>query len=375
MADTRPLVVHVIYRFGTGGLENGLVNLINHMPIEHFRHAVVCIESSSGFAQRLERADVQIYEMQRSQAGVWRLRWRLFQLFRRIKPDIVHTRNLSGLDALLPARLAGCRTVHSEHGFEMDDLYGRARKQALLRRLHAPLIQRHVGLSQQLVRLMCERWGAVRRRTQHICNGVDTDRFKPASGARHALLPVELQGPALCVIGTVGRVTAIKDQATLLRAVAAVLDRRPMWRSILRVVVIGDGPMLGELRSLVAELGLSGQAWLPGGRDDVAALMQAFDVFVLPSLNEGISNTLLEAMATGLPLLATRVGGNIELLSADCGAGFAPGDVAGLSQLIEVYVQDEGLRLQHGVAARRRAEQHFSLQTMLDAYQDAYQSV
>ncbi|HEY1091451.1 MAG TPA: glycosyltransferase [Burkholderiaceae bacterium] len=360
-----------------GGLENGVVNLINGMPADRFRHAVVCIEDSSDFSQRIHDKSVQVHVLQRSRIGTWRLRWRLFRLFRRLRPDVVHTRNMSGLDALLPARLAGCHTVHSEHGFDVDNLNGQARKPALLRRLHAPLVQRYLCVSRDLARIMAERWGAKAALIKQVYNGVDCDKFAPPEGKRHDLLPAALQGEGLFVVGTVGRAQAVKDQATLLRAVAAVLVRRPELRARLRVAVIGDGPLLEALRALASELGLADIAWLPGARDDVAALLQAMNLFVLPSLNEGISNTLLEAMATGLPLLATAVGGNVELLGSEglVGATFTPGDSGTLAGMIENYIDDERLVARQAEAARARALDSFSLSTMMAAYADVYSDV
>lgn len=376
--ERRPLlIVHVIHRFQIGGLENGVVNLINRLPRERFRHVLVCVEDfDPEFARRIERDDVELIAMHRSQVGVWRMRWRLWRLLRRLRPDVVHSRNLSGLDALLPARLAGIKTLHSEHGFDMGDLHGRSAKLALLRRLHAPLVLRYLCVSHDLKRIMSEQWGIAADRIRQIYNGVDTDRFKPAQPPRHELMPVDKQGSQLFVIGTIGRVQPVKDQATLLRAVALLIGRRPEWRQRLRVAVIGDGPQLSELQALAGVLGIEGETWFTGARHDVADLLQALDLFVLPSLNEGISNTLLEAMATGLPLLATRVGGNVELVNEGVvGATFQPGDAQSLSVMIENYASDAGLCARHGQAARQRALRQFSLAAMMAAYQDAYETL
>ena len=122
VSKTPIFIVHVIHHLHTGGLENGLVNLINHLPRDRFRHAVVCVEDFSDFKQRIERDDVEVYAMHRSRIGVWRLRWRLLKLLSELKPDIVHSRNMSGLDALLPARSLGIKTIHSEHGYDVDDV-------------------------------------------------------------------------------------------------------------------------------------------------------------------------------------------------------------------------------------------------------------
>ena len=307
-------IMHVIHHLVIGGMENGIVNLINRLPRGRFRHVVVCIEDYSDFARRIERDDVELIACHRSQIGIWRLRWQLFTLFRRLRPDIVHSRNLSGLDALLPARLAGCKTLHSEHGFDIDNLNGAASKPALLRRFHEPFVRGYICVSKDLRRLMIEQWGIPVAKVRQIYNGVDTELFTVAHFDRYEMFPEVLRGDDLFVVGTVGRVRAIKDQATLLRAVAYVLEHQPRLRERLRLVLVGDGPQLAELKTMVDSLGIAAQCWLPGARNDVATIMQSFDLFVLPSLNEGISNTLLEAMATGLPVLATAVGGNVELV-------------------------------------------------------------
>lgn len=375
--QSQPLLIcHVIHHLVIGGMENGVVNLINRLPHGRFRHVVVCIEDSSDFADRIERDDVQVIALHRSKIGTWRLRWRLFRLFARLRPDIVHSRNLSGLDALLPARLAGSKTVHSEHGFDVDNLSGSAARPALLRRLHAPLVKRYVCVSHDLRRLMTEQWGLAAERVRQIYNGVDTDSFLPAPQRPQDLLPAALRGPGLFIVGTVGRVRPIKDQATLLRALGLLLQRRPEWRARLRLALIGDGPLLDELQALAGELGIAEQCWFSGARHDVAALMRTLDLFVLPSLNEGISNTLLEAMSTGLPALATAVGGNVELLGEGVvGATFVPGDHQGLAAMIENYASDAALCARHGAAAREWVQRRFSLQAMVASYQDVYETL
>ena len=159
-----PLVLHVIHHLTTGGLENGLVNLINAMPRTAFRHAIACIEDYSSFRDRLADPSVEVVALHRSRIGVWRMRRELFRLFRRLKPAIVHTRNLSGLDAQLPARAAGVRRiVHGEHGWDVDDIHGTGRRPALLRRLHAPLVDRYITVSKDLERYLVQRSASRRR--------------------------------------------------------------------------------------------------------------------------------------------------------------------------------------------------------------------
>ncbi|MGS0753807.1 glycosyltransferase [Roseateles sp. GG27B] len=130
------------------------------------------------------------------------------------------------------------------------------------------------------------------------------------------------------------------------------------------------------MRRLASELGITEQTWFAGARQDVAALLQTLDLFVLPSLNEGISNTLLEAMATGLPLLATAVGGNVELLTDGVvGSTFIPGDHCSLAVMISRYYLQPDLRAAQGAAARAHAVQSFSLQAMVSHYQAVYETL
>ncbi len=375
--ETRPLILHVIHQLAMGGLENGLVNLINHMPASHFRHAIACVEDYSDFRLRIARQDVEVYALHRSRIGVWRLRGELFQLCRRLRPTIVHTRNLSGLDALLPARLAGVPfCVHGEHGWDVDNLKGERWKPTLLRRLHTPLVNGYVTVSKDLERYLVERVGVGRGRIWQVYNGVDTERFVPRPVRDLSALPAGFAGADSFIVGTVGRLQAVKDQATLVRAFAALLRSVPAAASRMRLVIVGDGALSQPLRALVEQLGIASQVWFAGACNAVPRIMASFDVFVLPSLSEGISNTILEAMACGLPILATAVGGNLELVQeSQSGRLFQPGDVAGLARLLADYGSDPSLRRAHGEQARQSAVERFSLGAMVANYQAVYENL
>ncbi|HRK79403.1 MAG TPA: glycosyltransferase, partial [Thiobacillus sp.] len=133
------------------------------------------------------------------------------------------------------------------------------------------------------------------------------------------------------------------------------------------------GPARGVCQALLQQAGLAHLAWLPGERDDIAEIMRAFDVFVLPSKNEGISNTVLEAQASGLPVIATAVGGNVELVKADVnGMLVAPGDINDMAQALLGYLDSPARIAEHGGQARRQAEQRFSIAAMAEAYARVY---
>jgi glycosyltransferase involved in cell wall biosynthesis len=141
----------------------------------------------------------------------------------------------------------------------------------------------------------------------------------------------------------------------------------------LRLLLVGDGPMRGQLQELAVELGMAGQVEFAGARNDTPEMLRRMSVFVLPSVNEGISNTILEAMATGLPVVAGRVGGNPELVQHDItGLLYDPRESNALERALQSYLDDSGLRRAHGRAGRERAVQHFGLDSMVKRYVDLY---
>ncbi len=369
-----PLILHVIHHLRTGGLENGLVNLINKMPESVYRHAIVCVEDYSDFRERIQRQDVDVIALHRSQIGVWKMQKELYSLCRRLRPAIIHTRNQSGLDALLPAWLARvpCR-IHSEHGWDIDNIDGKKRKPALLRRLHAPLVSGYITVSKHLADYLVTQVRIDARRITQIYNGVDTEKFYPSSNKMVNLLPRSFQGSDLVIIGAVGRIQAVKDQATLLKAFAALITKRPNLRTNLRLVIVGDGPLLADLRQIAENSLVADLTWFAGAQENIPDWLRLMDIFVLPSLNEGISNTLLEAMASGIPVIATQVGGNPELIEAGRnGDFFACGDQLALLGLLDRYVQDQALRSTYGAASRQIVLQRFSMQAMVEQYQQIY---
>jgi sugar transferase (PEP-CTERM/EpsH1 system associated) len=369
-----PLIVHVIYHLAVGGLENGLVNVINRMPEDRYRHAIISLNDYTDFRNRIKNPNVEVYVLHKHPGKDLRLYGKLWRLLRRLKPDIVHTRNLATLESQLPALVAGVPyRLHGEHGRDIDDLDGTSRKYQLLRRLFRPMIHRYIALSLDLQRYLQEQIGIPERKISHICNGVDTGKFTPASARAKTVLPGDFSAADKIVIGTVGRMEAVKDQITLVHAFVRLVQEHPGGHECLRLIMIGDGALREPARSILEAAGLAQIAWLPGEREDVPDLLRAMDVFVLPSLAEGISNTILEAMASGLPVVATDVGGNRELVDQHTTGLLVPrGDPVALADAIRVYVDNPDLRRLHGANARKRSEDEFSLDTMVQRYQDIY---
>jgi sugar transferase (PEP-CTERM/EpsH1 system associated) len=378
-ADPRPLVLHVFHRFDVGGLENGVVNLINHMPADAYRHAILALTEVTDFRKRIRRDDVEYISLKKPPGHLFRLYPRLYRIFRQLRPTIVHSRNLAALEVTVPAWAAGVPVrIHGEHGYDVGDLDGNNRKYRWVRRAYSPFVSRFVALSQDLARYLTGRVGVAPGRVVQIYNGVDAERFHPAVTPAPTLTGEAIPGcpfgrPDHWLVGTVGRMQTVKNQTLLARAFIRALELAPALRARLRLVMIGDGPLRAEVLHLLETADASELAWLPGKRDDVPAVLRGLDTFVLPSLAEGISNTILEAMASGLPVIATAVGGNPELVSEGrTGVLVPPGEVEAMAQAIIDCAEDSGRARAAGRAGRAEVERRFSLKAMVDAYRELY---
>ncbi|MDP2005215.1 MAG: TIGR03088 family PEP-CTERM/XrtA system glycosyltransferase [Rubrivivax sp.] len=371
--DRRPLVMHVLHRFDTGGLENGVVNLINHMPASAYRHMVVALTEVTDFRLRLRHADVECLALHKPPGHGARLYPRLWRLLRERRPAIVHTRNLAALEMQVPAWL--CRVpvrIHGEHGRDVSDLDGSSPRYQRVRRLYAPFVSHYIALSRDLAGYLTGPVGIAPGRIAQIYNGVDDQRFTPAPQ------PVVIAGcpfaaPAHWLVGTVGRMQTVKDQTLLARAFVRALALQPALRERLRLVMVGEGPLRAASQQVLEEAGAAALAWLPGERHDVSDVMRGLSCFALPSLAEGISNTILESMATGLPVVATAVGGNAELVDHGRTGEVVPAaDVEAFAQALVRMAADPGRAAAMGRAGRAEVERRFSLQAMVASYQQLY---
>lgn len=369
-----PLVVHIIHELGTGGLENGLVNIINRSPPGRYRHAIVCLTAAREFARRVTAPDVQVIELHKRPGHDLGLYWRLWKTLRTLRPAIVHTRNLATLEMqFVAALLPGVKHVHGEHGRDVFDLHGTNRKYNLLRKAARLVVNRYIAVSEDLAQWMIETVGVPAAKVRQIYNGVDPDRFHPRMGARPDVAPSGFLPVDALVLGTVGRLAEVKNQGSLLRAAHQVSQRHPELNARLRVIIIGDGPMVPSLRQQVIDLGMERNVWLAGDRCDIPALLQCMDVFVLPSLGEGISNTVLEAMASGLPVVATRVGGNPELVKDGMNGCLVPvGDDEALATAIAGLCASAERREEMGRNALSRIRASFDWQRTVAEYIEVY---
>lgn len=368
-------VVHLVYRFVPGGLENVIVQLIHSLPRKSFRHTVIALaDIDPDFAQRVEGPPTQLFSLNKPPGQPFFLYPRFYRLLRRLRPDVLHSCNLAALEFMPIAALAGVPLrIHSEHGMDIGELRGKAFRYGILRRLYSPFVSAYVAVSNGQA-AMLKRIAPARATVHLIHNGVDVDAFRP----RKSNDPLPSDFPFLpgsdWIVGTVGRQVDIKNPLLLVDAFIAFTrseyahGRRP------RLVMVGDGDLHNLIAKRMRAAGMEEDLWLPGARADIADIMRSLDCFVLPSLSEATSCTLLEAMASALPIVATDVGGTAAVLAyGQCGALIPSGDAVALGDALRNCYEQRGNDLRPQVAFSR-ARTHYGLPKVAQRYAQLFTS-
>ena len=366
-----PLVAHVIYALGTGGLENGLVNIINRACPQRYRHVIICLTRAEGFESRITAPNVEVISLRKRPGHDLSVYWRLWRALLSLRPAIVHTRNLAALEMqVIAALIPGVKRVHGEHGRDIHDIDGTNKKYNFLRKSLRPIVHRYIAVSQDLAQWLAQVVEVPTGKIKQIYNGVDQLRFSPGPGS--VSTPTGFMAADNKIIGTVGRLAEVKDQLALIEAFNLLIQGESRQKQ-LRLIIVGDGPMYQTLCDKIAELGLASYVWMPGDREDIPELLRMMDVFVLPSLGEGISNTLLEAMATGLPLVATRVGGNPELIEDGINGCLVPvGDAVALASHLKDILADPQTLALYGENSLHKVRQCFDWDSTVEQYLAVY---
>ena len=356
-------VLHIVLSLETGGLENGVVNLVNHADTTVFHVDVLCLRAQGALAQRVPPEQVLFTQPAVAIAAAIK---RIYQVCRAGGYDIVHTHGWATLLAgFIGARLARVPVViNGEHGV----LYDQSRLQRWLQRCLFNAVTLNLSVCDDLVKQIAQRFAVDKQLFRVIINGVDTQKFAPDVTLRQQLRDQFKLQDEVTVIGSVGRLVPIKNYPLLLRAFANV--RQAGYP--VSLMLVGDGSERAALQQLASELSITEQVIFTGQQHNIAAHLQAMDIFVLPSFSEGLSNTLLEAMACGLPVLASDVGGNPEIVNAQTGALFASDDEAALTATLIQWVSQPSQRLQLAASARDYCLTRHAISAMVRTYEQTY---
>lgn len=366
-------VLHVVQSMETGGLENGIVNLVNHSNSDDFIVDILCLREKGELAQRINNPNSQVFFDGNNDHGKLLAIKKVYRQCKRYQYDIVHSHGYATmLASYIGGSLAGCPyIINGEHG----TLYHDSKKEILLQRFLFNRMKLNLSVSQVLTDTICQLFSVSQQKFKTIINGVDTEKFQPEKVSQNikGSLRKELQlSPENIIIGSVGRLVTVKNYPSLIRAMKLVKEEVPGAKLLLA----GDGAERSKLENLISELKLSDQVYLLGRRDDVADLMKLYDVFVLPSFSEGLSNTLLESMSSGTPVVASNVGGNAEIVAEGSSGYLYPSDdVDSLAKILINLIQEKDNCLSLGRQARKHIEDNFSIATMVKNYEDTYQDI
>jgi len=363
-------IMHILHTLGTAGLQKGVVNIANQLNSNGFEISICCLEESGTFEKRLNPG-TKVFVMNKPPGIDYTLPLRLAKLFRREKTMIVHTHSVGTyLYGAIGAKLAWMpRIIHGEHG-DLHQPSGSRPIDINIRRYLSHITDVIHTVSADLKNSLVRMTGIKPEKIVTILNGVELDKFKIAQNPQlRKILGIGMKD---LVIGTVSRLSPVKNFELLIQVIPEI-NHTGLYP---KVLFVGDGPSRPNLESLTKQYGLEKQIIFLGDRSDVPDLLNVMDIFILTSFSEGLSNSIMEAMAAGLPVVATNVGGNPELvIHNETGFLFPSQDASILAQQIIELTNDPEKRHRMGLAGRKRMEEFFTLEKMIRNYENLYRSV
>lgn len=363
-------VCHVLYGLGIGGIETLAVKLFNRMDRSRFEHVVINLTPADDLVSEIEPGAARLYFLNKGPGSDLRIFPEITRIMLQERPDVVHTRNwttlIEGVVPSIAARVSG--RVHSFDGLNADNLGEEPARRIWAQRLLLKRVQKIVARSEAMRDAMAGQLKLDPSTIQLIADGIDLARYdKPVDrNAIRARFGIEADDR---VVGIVARLDPVKDHRTLFRAVARVVPEVPN----LKVMVVGGGPIEAELRSEVNASPYARNIVFTGPQLDVPSLYHAMDYYAQPSLYEGVSGSILEAMSAYLPVLSTAVGGTVDIVKEDFNGHLVPsGDDAGLASGLLKLIRSPEHAKNLGRNGRKFVEDHYSLARVLELYSQVY---
>lgn len=356
-------VLHIVLGLQVGGLEKFVLDLTDSYQA-NVQSTILCLADPHAQYEIATNAEIIRWDKGAGFSLSWALK--ISRLVKKGQYDLIHTHNPSPhFYGSIAGLLTRVPVVHTKHGRNYPGSF----KKVLLNRIASQLSQRIVAVSTDAADVCRQIEKIPASKVQTILNGVDVERFFPGS---QGTLRDELQiGDHIPLLGIVARLSSEKNHRLLLDTCQILKSNG----SLFHLAIIGDGPLREDLEQGVITRNLEGSVTFLGMRQDIPKLVRAFDVFVLSSRTEGVSLTLLEAMSCCVPVVATDVGGNPEVVVDGVTGFIVPQDAKALAQKIKVFIQDAGLREMMGKAGRERVLAKFTLIKAAELYLDLYNSV
>lgn len=365
---TKIRVMHLVHQLGAGGAENGIINIVNNIDQHNFQISIATFVDGGALSQRVQQEKCERFTLNKREGNDLLLPFKLRKLFQTWQPHILHTHAWGTLcEGVIGAKLARIPIIiHGEHGTIQEKPIN-----VFVQRQFWRMTNHVLSMSNEHRQRLSSIIGFPESRIVVIPNGVASNCFSNCLDKQSAKKKLGFP-PDSFIIGTVGRLVPIKNQKMLIKAFASIAEQYPDTR----LLMVGDGPLREELATLAATLNVSSRVTFAGRRNDVPKQLQAMDLFVLPSLSEGMSNTLLEAMSTGIPVIATNVGGNPEVITNRIsGMLVKSDDPCQLAATISKLIDNKKLRIQMGQEGRKQIEIKFSLAAMVGNYENLYETL
>jgi len=357
-------VFHLLYSFDEiGGLENGLINLINNLGNDIFTHIICSLTKIGKIQDRIKVTNLRYYSLNKKEGNDIRVPVKIYSLLKKEKPDIVHLRNWPTMvEGYMASRLAGIKKIiYSEHGRHFEAVWKKQKiKTGIIKHILSS-VDECLTVSKN-VAVEMEDLYKLKRNIQVIHNGVDTSRFFPNPNLEFKKKYAIKNGP---IIGTIGRLVPGKKIDELIKQ----YDR---FNKNITFIIVGDGPEKEKLTNLSKKHG-EGRIFLVGHQDEIPLWLNTFDLFVLPSESEGLSNVLMEAISCALPTAAFDIGGNREIIY-DCKGGILveKNNMLGLVKTINNIFCNKEIYDKMRAFNRNLALKEFSLKKMVKEYTKLY---
>jgi len=361
-------ILHLSLSMGFGGLERIISTLIINLNRNRFQNYICCLDRGGVLLDEIKDAVEEIFILHRRPVIIdWKLLFCLFQIIRKHNIDIIHSHSGCSFYAAVAGRLGGAKViVHTDHGRLVPDRLGLI----LEDKIASMLINKYVAVSKELSDYLQSKVKIHKDKLLTIINGIDTEVFKPLSYDEVSNVKRELDlAEDTEIIGTVCRLDPVKNLVFMIRALEGIFKKRK--KTIL--LIIGEGQEKKNIEDTIDKIGLTEKIILMGERRDIARIMPIFNIFVLPSLSEGTSMTILEAMSCGIPVIASLVGGNSTIVREGINGHLFPLDRPDiLVDRVVKLLNDKEKAKEMGKEARKIVESELHFNHMLKKYTELY---
>jgi len=367
-------ILHLIDTFGVGGMENVLTNLINKMNMSNYHHFICCYNADDNLIQRLSRTDTDITILNKRKGNDLTIPFKIAKICNRKQIDIIHARGWTMYaEGLLASKISPSvkKFIYGFHGKTFEDVLKKKRRRIFMQWLLAKFTDQIVTLTEEMRDDYASSFHINKKKITIINNGIDIQKFskkidKSKIRNKFGISPEEI------VLGCVARLDPVKDLISLLKGYKIAQKCKPN----ISLIIVGNGPCMEQIKKYANKFKFKNKIVFTGMRNDIPKLLKLMDIYVQTSLYEGMSNTILEAMAAGLPVIATSVGGNNEIvINKKTGILIPPKNLEALSKAIICLYVDPEKRKEYGKHGHLRVKHSFSMEKMVTSYQDLYDNL